>query len=251
MGRAHRLTRRRRRIERVYWVTRLWQLAESLESFPHPLAELDLSGQVWFHGRCPTIDEVVKHYERVLAADLDYPILLDVDGRVMDGYHRIVKARLQGDTTILAVRFSVTPEADEVGWVEGHPAPVGAVAELISAAQLDLHRELDRARVALARRLPAEQAQAWSDRVLPFLDCVEDQLSSWAHGVRLADSHRGSVTRTLQALDELRDAWFFDARFPDLIALADADQEPIRLGSMLLTMVERLHALLAPLAKDA
>lgn len=245
MGRAHRLTRRRRSIERVYWVTRLWQLAESLESYPHPLASLDLSGQVWFHGRCPTVEEVVKHYERVLAADLDYPILLDFDGRVMDGYHRIVKARLQGDTTILAVRFPVTPEADELRWVEGHPSPVGIVAEFVSAARLDLHRELDRTRVALARRLPAEQAQAWSDRVLQFLDSVEEQLTSWSHGVRIADRQPISAARTLRALNALRDTWFFDARFPDLIALAEADQEPIRIGSMLLTMVERLHGLIA------
>lgn len=248
MGRHHRLTRRRRNIERVYAVARLWKLSESFESFSHPLTALDLSSQVWFHGRCPSIEEVIQHYDKVLAADLDYPILLDADGRVMDGYHRIVKARLQGDTTISAVRFPVTPTADEVRWVDSQPRPVGAIAQLVADVTLELQRELDDRRVALAQHVPAARAQAWSEQALKFLDDAEDRLTEWSRRLHVNDFRPSTATRALRHLDDLRDAWFFDSRFPDLIALADAEHEPLRLGGMLLETVDRLRVIVEPFA---
>ena len=48
-------------------------------------------------------------------ADLTFPVILDQDGRVMDGMHRICKAVRQGEDQILAVRFPANPEADFVG----------------------------------------------------------------------------------------------------------------------------------------
>jgi hypothetical protein len=39
-------------------------------------------------------------------------VILGSDGRVMDGMHRVVRAVLDGRTTIRAVRFVVDPEPD-------------------------------------------------------------------------------------------------------------------------------------------
>ena len=47
--------------------------------------------------------------------DLSYPIILDRDGRVMDGMHRICRAVREGKDTIPAVRFAASPEPDFVG----------------------------------------------------------------------------------------------------------------------------------------
>ncbi|MOA54550.1 hypothetical protein D3C78_1781890 [compost metagenome] len=50
----------------------------------------------------------------MLAADLAYPIILDSEGRVMDGMHRVSKALMQGATHIDAVQFEQDPAPDYV-----------------------------------------------------------------------------------------------------------------------------------------
>ena len=47
-------------------------------------------------------------------ADLDHPIILSADGRVMDGMHRICKAWMCGNKTIKAVQFETDPTPDHV-----------------------------------------------------------------------------------------------------------------------------------------
>lgn len=50
--------------------------------------------------------EVAPEVKRLEAADLSYPIILHPAGWVMDGYHRIGKAFMQGDQKIWAVQFT-------------------------------------------------------------------------------------------------------------------------------------------------
>ena len=61
---------------------------------------------------CPkptNMNSFVSHIKKVLECDLKYPIILDDEGYVMDGRHRIAKALLQGKETIKFVRFEETP----------------------------------------------------------------------------------------------------------------------------------------------
>ena len=53
--------------------------------------------------------ELAEHVTRVYDASLDHPILLDPDGFIMDGWHRVVKALCQKRQTIKAVRFTELP----------------------------------------------------------------------------------------------------------------------------------------------
>ena len=53
--------------------------------------------------------EMVMHIRAVLDADLSHPIILDEDGELMDGRHRIMRALLDGAETIKAVRFDENP----------------------------------------------------------------------------------------------------------------------------------------------
>jgi len=64
---------------------------------------------VWYKYENLTLRELVMHMQAVQAADLTYPIILDEDGELMDGRHRLMKAMLLGHTTILAVRFDENP----------------------------------------------------------------------------------------------------------------------------------------------
>ena len=59
-----------------------------------------------------TVRDVADHVRLVQAVDLTYPIILGVDGRVMDGMHRVVRALLEGHQTIAAVQFDVQPDPD-------------------------------------------------------------------------------------------------------------------------------------------
>lgn len=61
-----------------------------------------------------TLREMVMHMQAVNDADLKFPIILDEDGELMDGRHRIMKALITGKKTIKAVRFDKNPAPCEV-----------------------------------------------------------------------------------------------------------------------------------------
>lgn len=56
------------------------------------------------------MNNFVAHMRRVLDADLSFPIILDDEGYVMDGRHRIARSLLDGEDSILFVRFAKTPD---------------------------------------------------------------------------------------------------------------------------------------------
>jgi len=56
-----------------------------------------------------TLRELVMHMATANAADLSLPIILDEDGELLDGRHRLMKALLEGQPTIKAVRFEENP----------------------------------------------------------------------------------------------------------------------------------------------
>ena len=98
----------------VWFTTRLWQLAESLEPFEVAIDSIpEVDTNCWFESREATLREVAGHVSRIQNADLTYPIILNQDGELMDGGHRICKALVNGQSSILAVRFDPTPEPDE------------------------------------------------------------------------------------------------------------------------------------------
>ncbi|MEM6854516.1 MAG: hypothetical protein AAF911_05250 [Planctomycetota bacterium] len=63
----------------------------------------------------PTVRDVAEHAKLIRDCDLQYPIILDHTGRVMDGMHRVAKAWLEGAETVNAVRFTFPLEPDHVG----------------------------------------------------------------------------------------------------------------------------------------
>ena len=57
---------------------------------------------------------MVMHFKATMDSDLGTPIILDEDGELMDGRHRIMKALINGCTTIKAVRFDTNPPYDRL-----------------------------------------------------------------------------------------------------------------------------------------
>lgn len=95
-------------------VDRLIELSRDLPEYEIPLdAIADVDTDYWFNGTdTPTVRRMVEHMQWVRDVDTSYPIILGADGRVMDGMHRIVRALLDGRSTISAVQFPVSPEPD-------------------------------------------------------------------------------------------------------------------------------------------
>jgi len=91
-------------------VARLFELSRHLPVLEIPLDHL----AIYYTYERLSLRDMVMHMNAVMEADLKTPIILDEDGELMDGRHRIMRAMLYGDKTILAVRFEENPEPDEV-----------------------------------------------------------------------------------------------------------------------------------------
>lgn len=99
------------RLGRHKWsVARLFELSRNLPVMEVPLAHLN----IYYTYKDLRMREMVMHMKAVLEADLSYPIILDEDGDIMDGRHRVMRALLEDKETILAVRFEKNPEPDEI-----------------------------------------------------------------------------------------------------------------------------------------
>jgi hypothetical protein len=101
----------------IWYIDRLWPLADGLPVEDLAISQVrELDEVCWFNdtwGVRPTCRLVIEHCQRILAADLSYPVILGPDGSVLDGVHRIAKAWLNGQTTVKAVRIPTLPPADE------------------------------------------------------------------------------------------------------------------------------------------
>lgn len=97
-------------------VDRLVELSASLPVETIVLSQIsELDEPYWFSGdERPTCRRIAEHFRLMQAADLQYPIILCANGRLMDGMHRVTKALANGQTSISAVCFPETPEADFV-----------------------------------------------------------------------------------------------------------------------------------------
>lgn len=94
------------KLGRNLWnVSRLFELSRGLPVMDVPLDHLN----VYYTYDTLSMRDMVMHFRAVQDADLDTPIILDEDGEIMDGRHRVMKAMFFGHTTIKAVRFDENP----------------------------------------------------------------------------------------------------------------------------------------------
>ncbi len=96
-------------------VDRLVDLAAELPVIDIAVEDIaELDEPYWFEDsdEAVTVRKVVEHARLIGEVDLAHPIILDVDGRVMDGMHRVARALLEGHGTVRAVRFVEQPPPD-------------------------------------------------------------------------------------------------------------------------------------------
>lgn len=90
----------------LWFVARLIALSKKLKPFDIPLKHLNVYNKY----ESLTLRDMVSHMKSVNEADLSFPIILDEDGEIMDGRHRIMNALLNNIKSIKAVRFDKNPE---------------------------------------------------------------------------------------------------------------------------------------------
>ena len=91
----------------------LWKAAEGLPAKSMQINQIDDPKKVFIEmiNGCDGGEGIKYEINRVLNVDTTYPIILNPDGVIVDGYHRLVKAYLDGDTTIKAIRLPKMPES--------------------------------------------------------------------------------------------------------------------------------------------
>jgi hypothetical protein len=92
----------------IAWdVDRLIELSADLPVVEVPIGSIsEIDSEYWYdHGYNPTVRSVAEHARLIAEVDLAWPIILDHDGRVMDGMHRVARALVDGLATIRAVKF--------------------------------------------------------------------------------------------------------------------------------------------------
>lgn len=89
-----------------------WCKEKEYPTFDLPLAGIDLSYSPWTS--LSNVKQIANHFKRVQSANLDYPVILDDHGYIADGWHRIVKALVDGKSTIKAIRIQEMPQPDGV-----------------------------------------------------------------------------------------------------------------------------------------
>jgi len=103
-------------------VDRLIELSRNLHVKLISLEKINEFDDVYWYGLGgsggdgrPTCRSITEHALLINETDLKYPIILSVNGRVMDGMHRVCKAHIEGKSDIKAVQFIEDPEPDFIG----------------------------------------------------------------------------------------------------------------------------------------
>ena len=101
-----------------YWkASTLWKLSEGMDVEHVPLDSFDWTNSNF---QCNSLSDpplwrdIGDQAKQIFNADLQYPIVINANGDIMDGMHRVLKAYVFGLPTIKAVRFKQDPPPDMV-----------------------------------------------------------------------------------------------------------------------------------------
>lgn len=99
-----------------FWkASTLYKAAKDQKCRPYrlPIKHMDLSGDRWRGLRPLDMAGIVK---RILKADTSIPIIISPSGSILDGYHRIVKAIIDGRSYVMAMRLIDMPTPDDTNY---------------------------------------------------------------------------------------------------------------------------------------
>lgn len=92
--------------DKGYWLTKELAQCPGIRT-TLDIASMDLDIQPW---DLKSFWDFIGHCIDVSECDMKYPVILHPKGWVMNGWHRIAKALLEGKTTIDAIRLTELPK---------------------------------------------------------------------------------------------------------------------------------------------
>ncbi|MBS3993137.1 MAG: hypothetical protein KGZ87_05430 [Bacteroidetes bacterium] len=93
----------------IYSALKLIEQSKKYKQFDLPLIGINLNRPAWNIGN---LADFIHHVDRLRHTNIDHPIILDNEGVICDGLHRVCKAILEGKTTIKAIRLEEMPPKD-------------------------------------------------------------------------------------------------------------------------------------------
>ena len=84
---------------------------EGAEPYRLKLRDIDFGAEPW--GEDNRLGCHCYHMRRAVNADLGIPVLVGPLGGIMDGYHRIMRALVEGRSYVMAIRLKELPEPEE------------------------------------------------------------------------------------------------------------------------------------------
>lgn len=106
----------------IWDIDRLVRLVENLETREVSAEDIkELDENFWYNNLSdvPKCRSIADHAKLIQESNLEYPIILCPEGRIMDGMHRVCKAYIAGKETTRAKRFDIMPEPDFKNVPEG------------------------------------------------------------------------------------------------------------------------------------
>ncbi len=109
---------RKRGEDTLIWdVHRLIRLSQDFEINDIPLSDIkELDEVFWFQHppEKPTCRAVAHHAKLIQQTNLEHPIIMCPESRILDGMHRVCKALVLGEETIKSRKFNTMPKPDFV-----------------------------------------------------------------------------------------------------------------------------------------
>ena len=84
---------------KTFLISEIYELVKDRNSFRVPISRFDrdMVDASWFEdGVAPNMKEMNFHIERIMNAELKYPVIYLRDRGLLDGWHRIFKSKIQG-----------------------------------------------------------------------------------------------------------------------------------------------------------
>lgn len=103
----------------------IWDVLQLIEKAKHLTPKLisissikEINENYWYEigDSEPTCASLIEHMKLVNDVNLDYPIILCKDGRIMDGMHRICKAIILGEKEIKVFQFEEYVPPDYINY---------------------------------------------------------------------------------------------------------------------------------------
>ena len=81
------------------------------EIFDLPVKGIDYSVMLW---NIENMWDIVDHCSRMKNVDMTIPVLIDNEGTICDGWHRVIRAAVDELETIKAIRLEEMPHASSI-----------------------------------------------------------------------------------------------------------------------------------------